>query len=83
MEFSSQIGQKSFCPKHFIIIGSIAAVRKPLNKKVKKYETDEIMTGGIVSKPFNKIVPIEKKFGANHELRESGTRFKISRIGIQ
>ena len=47
-------------PKHFRIIGSIAAGNKPLNKKVKKFETVEIMTGGIVSKPFNTIVPIEQ-----------------------
>ena len=46
--------------KHFRIIGSIAAGNKPLNKKVKKFETVEIMTGGIVSKPFNTIVPIEQ-----------------------
>jgi molybdopterin molybdotransferase len=47
-------------PKHFKIIGSIAAGNKPLKKKIKKFETIEIMTGGIISKPFNTIVPIEK-----------------------
>ena len=46
--------------KHFKIIGFIAAGDKPLTKKVKKFETVEIMTGGIVSKPFNTIIPIEK-----------------------
>ena len=46
--------------KHFKIIGSIAAGNKPFNKKVKKFQTLEIMTGGIVSEPFNTIVPIEK-----------------------
>ena len=46
--------------KHFKIIGSIAAGNKPLNKKVKKFETIEIMTGGIISKPFNTIIPVEQ-----------------------
>ena len=46
--------------KHFRIIGTIAAGKKPLNKKIKKFEAIEIMTGGIISKPFNTIIPIEK-----------------------
>jgi molybdopterin molybdotransferase len=46
--------------KHFKIVGSIAAGKKPSNKKIKKFETIEIMTGGIISKPFNTIVPIEQ-----------------------
>ena len=46
--------------KHFRIIGSIAAGNKPLNKKVKKFETAEIMTGGVIPKMFNTIVPIEQ-----------------------
>ena len=48
--------------KHFKIIGLIAAGSKPLNKKIKRFETVEIMTGGVVSKPFNTIVPIEQIF---------------------
>jgi molybdopterin molybdotransferase len=46
--------------KHFKIIGSIAAGTKPFNKKIKKFEAIEIMTGGIISDPLNTIVPIEK-----------------------
>ena len=46
--------------KYFKIIGSIAAGTKPLIKKIKKFETIEIMTGGIISKPFNTIIPIEQ-----------------------
>ena len=46
--------------KQFRILGSIAAGNKPFNKKVKKFDTIEIMTGGIISKPFNTIIPIEK-----------------------
>ena len=47
-------------PKQFKIIGSIAAGDKPYKKKIKKFQAIEIMTGGIVSKPFNTIIPIEK-----------------------
>ncbi len=47
-------------PKYFKIIGSIAAGDKPLSKKVKNFETVEIMTGGIISKPFNTIIPVEQ-----------------------
>jgi molybdopterin molybdotransferase len=46
--------------KHFKIIGSVAAGTKPFNKKIKKFEAIEIMTGGIISNPFNTIVPIER-----------------------
>lgn len=47
-------------PHHFKIIGSIAAGTKPFRKKITKLKTIEIMTGGIVTKPFNTIIPIEK-----------------------
>ena len=46
--------------RYFKIIGSIAAGTKPLKKKIKKFESVEIMTGGIVQKPFNTIIPIEQ-----------------------
>jgi molybdopterin molybdotransferase len=46
--------------KHFKIIGSIAAGKKPIQKKINKFEAIEIMTGGIISRPFNTIIPIEK-----------------------
>ena len=46
--------------KQFRILGSIAAGNKPFNKKVKKFDAIEVMTGGIISKPFNTIIPIEK-----------------------
>tara|TARA_A100001234_G_scaffold221449_1_gene237608 strand:- start:3135 stop:4382 length:1248 start_codon:yes stop_codon:yes gene_type:complete len=45
---------------YFKIIGSIAAGTKPLKKKINKYETAEIMTGGVVFRPFNSIIPIEQ-----------------------
>ena len=46
--------------KYFKIVGSIAAGTKPLKKKIKKFESVEIMTGGIIHKPFNTIIPIEQ-----------------------
>ena len=55
---SKNINKKNI--KHFKIVGSIAAGTKPFKKKIKKYETIEIMTGGIISNPFNTIIPIEK-----------------------
>ena len=46
--------------KQFKIIGSIAAGSKPLNKKIKKFDAIEIMTGGIIPKGFDTIIPIEQ-----------------------
>ena len=44
----------------FKILGTVAAGDKPLNRKIKKFQTVEIMTGGIIPKGFNTIIPIEK-----------------------
>ena len=44
----------------FKIIGSIAAGNKPFKKKIHKYEAVEIMTGGIIPKGLNSIIPIEQ-----------------------
>ena len=46
--------------KAFKIIGSISAGKKPINKPINKYEAVEIMTGGIVPKGFDTIIPIEQ-----------------------
>ena len=46
--------------KHFKITGSIAAGTKPFNKKIQKFETIEIMTGGVILSPLNTVVPIEQ-----------------------
>ena len=51
---------KKNLPKKFKIIGLIAAGNKPLKKKFKKYDTVEIMTGGIIPKGFDTIIPIEQ-----------------------
>jgi molybdopterin molybdotransferase len=58
--------------KHFKIIGSIAAGTKPFKKKTQRLDTIEIMTGGIISKPFNTIVPNEQiTFYPNKEKPQS------------
>jgi molybdopterin molybdotransferase len=44
----------------FKIIGSIAAGTIPLKKKIHKFNAVEIMTGSIIPKGFNTIIPIEK-----------------------
>ena len=46
--------------KLFKILGTIAAGDKPLNKKIKKFQTIEIMTGAIIPKVFDTIIPIEQ-----------------------
>ena len=47
-------------PKEFKIIGSIAAGAKPFKRLIKKFNTVEIMTGGILPKGFDTIIPIEQ-----------------------
>ncbi|MDC0355598.1 molybdopterin molybdotransferase MoeA [Candidatus Pelagibacter sp.] len=44
----------------FKIIGLIAAGNKPFKKKIKKFDAVEIMTGGIIPKGFDTIIPIEQ-----------------------
>ena len=44
----------------FKIVGSIAAGDKPIRKKIKKFETVEIMTGALMPKSFDTIIPIEQ-----------------------
>ena len=46
--------------QHFKIIGSIAAGAKPFKRRIKKFDTVEIMTGGIIPKGFDTIIPIEQ-----------------------
>jgi len=47
-------------PQKFKIIGSMIAGTKPITKHIKKFDTVEIMTGGIVPKGFDTIIPIEQ-----------------------
>ena len=44
----------------FEIIGTIAAGNKPFKKKIKKFQTVEIMTGALIPGFFDTIVPIEQ-----------------------
>ena len=57
--------------KAFKIIGSIAAGKKPFKKRIKKFEAVEIMTGGIIPKGFDTIIPIEQiNFYPNNKNRK-------------
>jgi molybdopterin molybdotransferase len=51
---------KKNSPVNFEIIGSIAAGAKPFKEKINKFEAIEIMTGGIIPKGFDTIIPIEQ-----------------------
>ena len=51
---------KKSLSKKFKIIGLIVAGNKPFKKKIKRYDAAEIMTGGIIPKGFDTIIPIEK-----------------------
>ena len=46
--------------KFFKIIGTIAAGDKPLKTRKQKFHTIEIMTGGLIPKGFDTIIPIEQ-----------------------
>ncbi|MDC0364823.1 molybdopterin molybdotransferase MoeA [Candidatus Pelagibacter sp.] len=51
---------KKNLPQKFKIIGLIAAGNRPFKKKIKKFDAVEIMTGGIIPKGFDTIIPIEQ-----------------------
>ncbi len=53
-----KLNKKNF--KKFKIVGSMRAGDKPINKKVHKFEAIEIMTGAIIPKGLNSIIPIEE-----------------------
>ncbi len=44
----------------FKILGIVAAGDKPIKKRKKKFQTIEIMTGGLLPKGFDTIIPIEQ-----------------------
>ena len=46
--------------KKFKIIKTLAAGDNPNIKKVPKFSTIEVMTGAIIQKPFDTIIPIEE-----------------------
>ena len=45
--------------KKFKILKILAAGDNPKIKNIKKYNTIEVMTGALVPKPFNTVIPIE------------------------
>ena len=45
--------------KKFKIIKSLAAGDNPEIRRVKKFSTIEVMTGAVICKPFNTVIPIE------------------------
>ena len=51
---------KKLTKQQFKIIGSIAAGTKPFKKRIRKFDAVEIMTGGIIPKGFDTIIPIEQ-----------------------
>ena len=55
---TNKLNKKKFLK--FKIIGSIAAGNKPIDKKIKKFQTVEIMTGALIPKSFDTIIPIEQ-----------------------
>ena len=83
--------------KLFKIIGSVAAGDKPNKKKIKKFQTIEIMTGALLPKDFNTIIPIEqvifdidkksifvnKKIKKNQHVRFKGSDYKKNDLIIQ
>ena len=57
--------------KVFRIIGSIPAGKKPLKKKIKKYDAVEIMTGGIIPKGLDTVIPVEQiNFHPNDKIKK-------------
>ena len=46
--------------KKFRILKTIAAGDNPNIKKVQKYSTIEVMTGAIIQKPYDAVIPIEQ-----------------------
>ena len=52
--------------KKFVIIKTLAAGDNPRIKKILKFSTIEVMTGAIIKKPFDTVIPIEEiKFFPN------------------
>ena len=54
------IGSNSKNKKKFKILKTIAAGDNPIIKNVKKYCAVEIMTGALIPKHFDTIIPVEK-----------------------
>ena len=55
---TKNLNKKNF--GYFKIIKVLAAGDNPNIKRVKKFSTVEVMTGAIIKKPFDTIIPFEK-----------------------
>jgi len=76
--------------QNFKILKSISAGDNPKLNKIKKYETVEVMTGALIPKGFDTIIPIEKiifhsnnkyisidnKIKKNQHIRYAGSDYK-------
>ena len=57
--------------KFFKIIKTIAAGDNPKISNIKKFQTVEVMTGALIPKSFDTVIPIEKiKFYPNNKLKK-------------
>jgi len=77
-------------PQNFKILKTISAGDNPRLNKVKKYETVEVMTGALIPKGFDTIIPIEQiifnsknkyininnKIKKNQHIRYAGSDYK-------
>ena len=73
--------------KKFRIVGTISAGSKPFTKILKKDETIEIMTGGIMPNGSNSIIPIEdctlNKEGINRYILINKTYKKFENVRLK
>ena len=83
----------------FKILGTIAAGDKPRKKRIQKFQTVEIMTGGLLPKGLDTIIPVEKiifypkknpkfilidkKIKKNQHVRFKGSDFKKNDLIIK
>ena len=83
--------------QNFKILKTISAGDNPKLNKVKKFETVEVMTGALIPKNFNTIIPIEKiifnksrkfilineKIKSNQHIRYAGSDYKKKDLVIK
>ena len=91
---TSTINKKN--PKEFKILKSISAGDNPKLNKVKKFQAVEVMTGALIPKYFDTIIPIEKivftnnkksivineKIKTNQHIRHAGSDYKKKELVI-
>ena len=57
----------------FKILKTIAAGDNPKIRKIQKYSCIEVMTGAVINKPFDTIIPYEK----SEVIKEKNTKYLI------